>query len=104
MIFPFPADMNKMRKKKQEEITIEVEEVILDQEMLRMSQMPNSNQNTRTNSNNTIPNQNTLPNNRLEPSIANMTSSANLPTSEKNSLNGSKHNMNYPLVMKNVED
>ena len=25
MIFPLPADMNKMRKKKQEEITIEVE-------------------------------------------------------------------------------
>lgn len=29
IMYPYPADMNKMKKKKQEEITFEVEEVLM---------------------------------------------------------------------------
>lgn len=33
IVYPHPADMNKMKKKKQEEITFEIEEIFLDQHL-----------------------------------------------------------------------
>lgn len=34
IMYPYPADMNKMKKKKQEEITFEVEEVLMEEHIL----------------------------------------------------------------------
>lgn len=33
MIYPVPADMNKMKKRKQEEITIELEEIVITKDI-----------------------------------------------------------------------
>lgn len=86
IMYPYPADMNKMKKKKQEEITFEIEEVLLDEHMMQYAkkQAPNSN------------NQNTVNNTSSQPQIPNESGNSGPSIENRVPQNNSKPSVNTP--------
>lgn len=105
-MYPYPADMNKMKRKKQEEITIELEEVILDEHLIK--QLSNKHPNSGVSKNVNPPPEE--PNISIDQNLQGTHNTLTPPKNTQNSFpppdekNSSKVNMNYPLRMKSIED